>query len=60
MTIKNNLYIWIYKFGAKRPKKITLKKFVNAVNDNSFSQKFFTNEKQAKEHIKNDRSFNNN
>jgi len=60
MTIKNDLYIWVYKFGARRPKKITLKKFVNAVNDTTFSQKFFTSEKEVKEHIKNDRSFNNN
>ena len=60
MTIKNDLYIWVYKFGARRPKKIKLKKFVDAVNETSFCQKFFTSEKEAKEHIKNDRSLNNN
>ena len=47
MTVKKDLYIWIYKFGNKRPKKITLKKFVDAVNNNSFSQRFFTSEKEA-------------
>jgi len=54
MTIKNDLYIWVYKFGARRPKKIKLKKFVNAVNDTTFSQKFFTSEKEAKDFIKKD------
>lgn len=54
MTIKNDLYIWVYKFGAKRPKKIKLKKFVNAVNHTTFSQKFFTSEKEAKDFIKKD------
>ena len=60
MTIKNDLYIWVYKFGARRPKKIKLKKLKNTINEKTFSQEFFTNEKEAKEHIKNDRSFNNN
>ena len=50
MTVKKDLYIWIYKFGNKRPKKITLKKFVDAVNNNSFSQRFFTSEKEAKDY----------
>ena len=54
MLIKNNLYIWVYKFGARRPKKIKLKKFVDAVNDTTFSQKFFTSEKDAKGFIKKD------
>jgi hypothetical protein len=54
MTIKNDLYIWVYKFGARRPKKIKLKKFVDAVNDTTFSQKFFTSEKDAKGFIKKD------
>lgn len=53
MTTKNNLYVYRVKFGNKRSKKIKLKKFINAVNNNSFSQKFFINEKDAKEFIKN-------
>ena len=54
MTIKNDLYIWVYKFGARRPKKIKLKKFVDAVNDTTFSQKFFTSEKAAKDFLNKD------
>jgi|TARA_R100001015_G_C4426411_1_gene25154 hypothetical protein len=57
MTVKKDLYIWIYKFGNKRPKKITLKKFVDAVNNNSFSQRFFTSEKEAKDYIQKDKNF---
>ena len=57
MTVKKDLYIWIYKFGNKRPKKITLKKFVDAVNNNSFSQRFLTSEKEAKDYIQKDKNF---
>ena len=38
----------------KKPKKISIKKLVEAVNNESFTKKFFLNEKEAKEHIKND------
>ena len=57
MTVKKDLYIWIYKFGNKRPKKITLKKFVDAVNNNICSQRFFTSEKEAKDYIQKDKNF---
>jgi len=46
--------VWICKFGEKKPKKISIKKLVEAVNNESFTKKFFLNEKEAKEHIKND------
>ena len=57
MTVKKDLYIWIYKFGNRKPKKITLKKSVDAVNNNSFSQRFFTSEKEAKDYIQKDKNF---
>jgi len=59
MTTKNNLYVYRVKFGNKRSKKIKLKKFINAVNDMSFSQKFFINEKDAKQFVKNVESIKN-
>ncbi len=59
MTTKSNLYVYRIKFGNKRTKKIKLKKFINAVNNMSFSQKFFINEKDAKQFVKNVESIKN-
>lgn len=52
MTIKKNLFIWIVKVGSKKPKKITLKRLLKAVNDNSFQSQFFANEKDAAKYLK--------
>tara|TARA_R100000458_G_scaffold45375_1_gene43590 strand:- start:410 stop:580 length:171 start_codon:yes stop_codon:yes gene_type:complete len=52
MTIKKNLFIWIIKPGSKKPKKITLKRLLKAVNANSFQSQFFANEKDAAKYLK--------
>ena len=49
-------YVWIHKFGEKKPKKILIKKLIQAVNNESFTQKFFLNEKDAKESIKEEKT----
>ena len=53
MTIKKDLYVWVVKNGSNRPKKIKLKKLINTLNLELFTKKFFVNEKDAKQHIKN-------
>ena len=50
---KKDLCIWMVKNGSKRPKKIKLKKLINTLNLELFTKKFFVNEKEAKQYIKN-------
>ena len=57
MTIKKDLYIYRVLNGTKRIKKIKLKKLLNNLNIELFTKKFFVNEKEAKEYIKNEQSF---
>ena len=47
-------YIWIHKFGEKKPKKISIKKLIDAINKESFTKRFFLTEKEAKQSIKED------
>ena len=51
MTMKKDLYVWVVKAGARRPKKILLNRLLKAINNNSFSSQFFPNEKDAKKYI---------
>tara|TARA_R100000656_G_C3909839_1_gene120648 strand:+ start:69 stop:245 length:177 start_codon:yes stop_codon:yes gene_type:complete len=57
MTIKKDLYIYRVLNGTKRIKKIKLKKLLEHLNIEVFTKKFFVNEKEAKEYIKNEQSF---
>jgi hypothetical protein len=57
MTIKKDLYIYRVLNGTKRIKKIKLRKLLNNLNIELFTKKFFVNEKEAKEYIKNEQSF---
>ena len=54
MTIKKDLYIYRVLNGTKRIKKIKLRKLLEHLNLEVFTKKFFVNEKEAKEYIKND------
>ena len=57
MTIKKDLYIYRVLNGTKRIKKIKLRKLLNNLNIELLTKKFFVNEKEAKEYIKNEQSF---
>ena len=57
MTIKKDLYIYRVLNGTKRIKKIKLEKLLKNLNIELFTKKFFVNEKEAKEYIKNEQSF---
>ena len=55
MTTKNDLYGYRVNHGSKRVKKYKLSVFINNVNKELFTKKFFINEKDAIKHInKND------
>ena len=55
MTTKNDLYVYRVNHGCKRVKKYKLSTFINNVNKELFTKKFFINEKDAIKHInKND------
>ena len=47
--------VYLVKAGTKRIKKISIKKLIDNINLECFNKKFFTTNKDAKEHIKNDR-----
>jgi hypothetical protein len=55
MTVKKDLFIYMVKSGEKKAKRIKLKKFVDAVNNDCFTKKFFINEKDVKKHITEER-----
>jgi hypothetical protein len=55
MTIKNDLYVYMVKGHSKRIKRVKLKKLIDNINLECFTKKFFTSEKDAKNHIKNER-----
>ncbi len=57
MTDKVNLYIYRVNNGSKRIKKIKLSKFIQSVNNELFTKKFFVNRKEAEEDIKSNASF---
>ena len=57
MTDKVNLYIYRVNNGSKRIKKIKLSKFIQGVNHELFTKKFFVNRKEAEEDIKNNARF---
>jgi hypothetical protein len=52
MTDKVNLYIYRVNNGSKRIKKIKLSKFIQGVNNELFTKRFFVNRKEAEEDIK--------
>jgi len=52
MTTKNDLYVYRVNHGCKRVKKYKLSTFINNVNKELFTKKFFINEKDAIKHIK--------
>jgi len=55
MTVKKDLFIYMVKSGDKKAKRIKLDKFIKAVNEDSFTKKFFINEKDVKKHITEER-----
>tara|TARA_R100000995_G_C3464696_1_gene115068 strand:+ start:748 stop:939 length:192 start_codon:yes stop_codon:yes gene_type:complete len=57
MTDKVNLYIYRINNGSKRIKKIKLSKFIQGVNHELFTKKFFVNRKEAEEDIKKNARF---
>ena len=54
MTIKKDLYVFAVDGGKKKIRKIKLKKLIDNINLEVWTKKFFINEKEAKEYIKND------
>jgi len=56
MTIKKDLYVYRVLHGTKRIKKIKLRKLLNHLNMEVFTKKFFATEKEAKDHIKNEKN----
>ena len=55
MTDKKDQWVYMLKNGDKKPKRMKLKKFVDAVNNDCFTKKFFINEKDVKKHITEER-----
>jgi len=45
-------YVWIHKFGEEKPKKISVKKLIDAVNHESFTKRLFLTKEEAKQSIK--------
>jgi hypothetical protein len=56
MTIKNDLYVYMVKGHSKRIKRVKLKKLIDNINLECFTKTFFTNEKEAKKYIKNEKN----
>ena len=54
MTTKKDLYVFAVDNGTKKIRKIKLKKLIDNINLEVWTKKFFINEKEAKEYIKND------
>jgi hypothetical protein len=54
MTTKKDLYVFAVDSGTKKIRKIKLKKLIDNINLEVWTKKFFINEKEAKEYIKND------
>ena len=51
MTDKVNLYVYLVNNGSKRIKKIKLSKFIQSVNNELFTKKFYVNRKEAEKEI---------
>ena len=53
MTTKADIYIYIVGTGKKKPKRVKIKKLLKILNQSTygFTNRFFVNEKDAKEYI---------